>query len=143
MYRVRLKLILVLAGGNGSRERKAPIIDEEIQATHKTKEQLRQEEAGLEEAIKLQAQLDEEAKLKRYGEELKTKTSKKQRIDDKDVPAIGEKVAEVKEEEQVKRTGKRKKQKARKEGVRNNRPEDAVMTEFFRVISGLCLNHSH
>ncbi|GKC22075.1 hypothetical protein Tco_1024225 [Tanacetum coccineum] len=29
-------------------------------ATHKTKEQMRQEEAGLEEAIKLQAQLDEE-----------------------------------------------------------------------------------
>ncbi|GJZ06463.1 hypothetical protein Tco_0540256 [Tanacetum coccineum] len=54
------------------------------------------------------------AKLKRYGEELQTKTSKKQKIDDKDVPAIGEKVVEVKEEEQVKRTGKRKKQKARK-----------------------------
>ncbi|GJY41096.1 hypothetical protein Tco_0428366 [Tanacetum coccineum] len=54
------------------------------------------------------------AKLKRYGEELQTKTSKKQKIDDKDVPAIGEKVVEVKEEEPVKRTGKRKKQKARK-----------------------------
>ncbi|GKB75330.1 hypothetical protein Tco_0942225 [Tanacetum coccineum] len=54
------------------------------------------------------------AKLKRYGEELQTKTSKKQRFDDKDVPAIGDKVAEVKEEEPVKRTGKRKKQKARK-----------------------------
>ncbi|GKF89582.1 hypothetical protein Tco_0263545, partial [Tanacetum coccineum] len=57
------------------------------------------------------------AKLKRYGKELQTKTSKKQKIDDKDIPAIGEKVAEltkVKEEEQVKRTGKRKKQKARK-----------------------------
>ncbi|GKA28596.1 putative ribonuclease H-like domain-containing protein [Tanacetum coccineum] len=54
------------------------------------------------------------AKLKRYGEELQKKTSKKQKIDDKDVPAIGEKVAEVKEEEPVKRTGKRKKQKARK-----------------------------
>ncbi|GKD29893.1 hypothetical protein Tco_1240671 [Tanacetum coccineum] len=54
------------------------------------------------------------AKLKRYGEELQIKTSKKQRFDDKDVPAIGEKVAEVKEEEPVKRTGKRKKQKARK-----------------------------
>ncbi|GKC36160.1 hypothetical protein Tco_1048544 [Tanacetum coccineum] len=54
------------------------------------------------------------AKLKRYGEEIQTKTSKKQRIDDKDVPVIGEKVAEVKEEEPVKRTGKRKKQKARK-----------------------------
>ncbi|GKA82358.1 hypothetical protein Tco_0789106 [Tanacetum coccineum] len=54
------------------------------------------------------------AKLKRYGEELQTKTSKKQRFDDKDVPAIGDKVAEVKEEEPVKRTGKRNKQKARK-----------------------------
>ncbi|GKD48414.1 hypothetical protein Tco_1277390, partial [Tanacetum coccineum] len=141
---------------NTSREEINTGIEE---ATHKTKEQLRQEEAGLEQAIKLQAQLDEEvakqihldkmiakrmvdmvnqrkkhfaeerakidtfvpinleatkAKLKRYGEELQTKTSKKQRIDDKDVPAIGEKVAEVKEEEPVKRTGKRKKQKARK-----------------------------
>ncbi|GJY02421.1 hypothetical protein Tco_0360573 [Tanacetum coccineum] len=65
---------------------------------------------------------EERAKAKRnkpmtqsqYGEELQTKTSKKQRIDDKDVPVIGEKVVEVKEEEQVKRTGKRKKQKARK-----------------------------
>ncbi|GKD14376.1 hypothetical protein Tco_1198783 [Tanacetum coccineum] len=34
------------------------------------------------------------AKLKRYGEELQTKNSKKQKIDDKDVPAIGEKVVE-------------------------------------------------
>ncbi|GJW76016.1 hypothetical protein Tco_0137698, partial [Tanacetum coccineum] len=252
----------------GQKEGKAPMIEEDIQATHKTKEQMRQEEAGLEEAIKLQAQLDEEvakqihldkmiakrmaeeealteqqkkrkaqvqfeaqfyteedwdairakleanaelskdvlgqdlpeqdfakrmvdmvnqrkkhfaeerakakrnkpmtqsqlriymsnylknqgtwklsqlkklkfeeikeefdklvqqidtfvpinleatkAKLKRYGEELQTKTSKKQRFDDKNVPAIEEKVVEVKEEEQVKRTGKRKKQKARK-----------------------------
>ncbi|GJY76978.1 hypothetical protein Tco_0482094 [Tanacetum coccineum] len=54
------------------------------------------------------------AKLKRYGEELQTMTLKKQRFDDKDVPAIGDKFAEVKEEEPVKRTGKRKKQKARK-----------------------------
>ncbi|GJZ45949.1 retrovirus-related pol polyprotein from transposon TNT 1-94 [Tanacetum coccineum] len=57
------------------------------------------------------------AKLKKYGEVIQTKTSKKQKIDDKDVPAIGEKVAEVKEEEQVKRTGKRKKQNARKEAM--------------------------
>ncbi|GJZ26252.1 hypothetical protein Tco_0570505 [Tanacetum coccineum] len=54
------------------------------------------------------------AKLKKYREEFQIKTSKKQKIDDKDVPAIGEKVAKVKEEEPVKRTGKRKKQKARK-----------------------------
>ncbi|GJW94949.1 hypothetical protein Tco_0174621 [Tanacetum coccineum] len=44
----------------GQREGKAPMIEKDIQATHKTKEQTRQEEAGLEEAIKLQAQLDEE-----------------------------------------------------------------------------------
>ncbi|GJW07573.1 hypothetical protein Tco_1569996 [Tanacetum coccineum] len=221
------------ASKRGQREGKAPMVEEDIQATHKTKEQIRQEEAGLEEAIKLQAQMDEEVakqihldeliakrmaeeealseqqkkrkaqvqfeaqyyteedwdairakleaneeltkdvlgkdvpeqdfakrmvdtnqgtwklsqlkkfsfeeikeefdklvqrintfvpmdfedtkeNLKRYGEELHTKTSKKQKIDDKDVPAIGEKVVEVKEEEPVKRTGKRKKQKARK-----------------------------
>ncbi|GJZ88293.1 putative ribonuclease H-like domain-containing protein [Tanacetum coccineum] len=212
------------ASKRGQREGKAPMVEEDIQATHKTKEQLRQEEAGLEEAIKLQAQLDEEvakqihldkmvaqrmaeeealteqqkkrkaqvqfeaqfyteedwdairakleanaelskdvlgkylpeqdfakrmvdmfdklvqqidtfvpinleatkAKLKRYGEELQTKTSKKQRIDDKDVPVIGEKVAEVKEEEQVKRTRKRKKQKARKGvNVDNSAQEDS------------------
>ncbi|GJQ91335.1 hypothetical protein Tco_0002474 [Tanacetum coccineum] len=190
----------------GQREGKALIIEEDIKVTHKTKEQMRQEEAGLEEAIKLQAQLDEEiakhihldkmleanaeltkdvlgkdlpeqdfakrmaemvnqrkkhfaeerAKAKRnkpmtqsqlriymsnylknqgtwklsqlkklkfeeikeefdkYGEELQTKTLKKQRFDDKDVSAIGENVAEVKDEEPVKRTGKRKKQKAKK-----------------------------
>ncbi|GJR57594.1 hypothetical protein Tco_1499756 [Tanacetum coccineum] len=51
--------------------------------------------------------------LKRYGEELQTEISKKQRIDDKDV-SVEEKVTEVKEEEPVIRTGKRKKQKARK-----------------------------
>ncbi|GJZ14654.1 putative ribonuclease H-like domain-containing protein [Tanacetum coccineum] len=215
------------ASKRSQREGKAPMVEEDIQATHKTKEQMRQEQAGLEEAIKLQAQLDEEVakqihldkmiakrmaeeealseqqkkrkaqvqfeaqfyteedwdtirakleanaelskdvlgqdlpeqdfakrmvdmlsqlkklkfeeikeefdklvqqidtfvpinleatktKLKRYGEELQTKTSKKQKFDDKDIPAIGEKVAEVKEEEPVKRTGKRKKQKARK-----------------------------
>ncbi|GJU57845.1 putative ribonuclease H-like domain-containing protein [Tanacetum coccineum] len=181
------------ASKRGQREGKAQMVEEDIQATHKTKEQIRQEEAGLEEAIKLQAQMDEEVakqihldemdairakleanaeltkdvlgkdlpeqdfakrmvdmlsqlkklsfeevkeefdkvvqqidtfdpmdfeatkeKLKRYGEELQTKTSKKQKIDDKDVLTIGEKVAEVKEEEPIKRTGKRKKQKARR-----------------------------
>ncbi|GJZ47135.1 hypothetical protein Tco_0600967 [Tanacetum coccineum] len=51
------------------------------------------------------------AQLKRYGEELQTKISKKQRIDVSDTE---EKVGKVKEEEPVKRVGKRKKQKARK-----------------------------
>ncbi|GKE50592.1 hypothetical protein Tco_1481850 [Tanacetum coccineum] len=53
------------------------------------------------------------AQLKRYGAKLQTKSSKKQRIDDKDV-LVEEKVTEVKEEVPVIRTGKRKKQKARK-----------------------------
>ncbi|GJZ41388.1 hypothetical protein Tco_0588274 [Tanacetum coccineum] len=53
------------------------------------------------------------AQLKRYGEELQTEISKKQRIDDKDV-SVEEKVTEVKEEEPVIRIGKRKKQKAKK-----------------------------
>ncbi|GKC02077.1 hypothetical protein Tco_0993687, partial [Tanacetum coccineum] len=54
------------------------------------------------------------AQLKRYGEEIQTEISKKQRIDDKDVSEIEEKVGKVKEEEPIKRVGKRKKQKARK-----------------------------
>ncbi|GKA26628.1 hypothetical protein Tco_0712737 [Tanacetum coccineum] len=48
------------------------------------------------------------AQLKRYGEELQTEISKKQRID------VSDTVGKVKEEEPVKRVGKRKKQKARK-----------------------------
>ncbi|GJS30984.1 hypothetical protein Tco_0491604 [Tanacetum coccineum] len=36
------------------------MVEEDIQATHKTKEQIRQDAAGLEEAIRLQAQMDEE-----------------------------------------------------------------------------------
>ncbi|GJZ46347.1 hypothetical protein Tco_0593943 [Tanacetum coccineum] len=39
------------------------------------------------------------AKLKRYGEELQKKTLNKQRFDDKDVPAIGEKVAKSTQED--------------------------------------------
>ncbi|GJY08763.1 hypothetical protein Tco_0375817, partial [Tanacetum coccineum] len=48
------------ASKRGQKEGKAPMVEEDIQATHKTKEQMRQEEARLEEAIKLQAQMDEE-----------------------------------------------------------------------------------
>ncbi|GJS14981.1 hypothetical protein Tco_0409453 [Tanacetum coccineum] len=52
--------------------------------------------------------------FEKYGEELQTEISKKQRIDDKDVSDTEEKVGKVKEEEPVKGVGKRKKQKARK-----------------------------
>ncbi|GKG63776.1 hypothetical protein Tco_0645169, partial [Tanacetum coccineum] len=45
------------ASKRGQREGKAPMVEEDIQATHKTKEQIIQEEARLEEAIKLQAQM--------------------------------------------------------------------------------------
>ncbi|GJS75631.1 hypothetical protein Tco_0725512 [Tanacetum coccineum] len=50
----------ILSPKKGQREGKAQMVEEDIQATHKTKEQIRQEEAGLEEAIRLQAQMDEE-----------------------------------------------------------------------------------
>ncbi|GKD65466.1 hypothetical protein Tco_1307574, partial [Tanacetum coccineum] len=48
------------ASKRSQREGKAPMVEEDIQASYKTKEQMRQEQSGLEEAIKLQAQLDEE-----------------------------------------------------------------------------------
>ncbi|GJZ81243.1 ribonuclease H-like domain-containing protein, partial [Tanacetum coccineum] len=44
----------------GQKEGKSQMVEEDIQATHKTKEQIRQEEAGFEEAIRLQAQMNEE-----------------------------------------------------------------------------------
>ncbi|GJV80106.1 putative ribonuclease H-like domain-containing protein [Tanacetum coccineum] len=51
---------IILSPKKGQREGKAQMVEEDIQDTHKTKEQIRQEEAGLEEAIRLQAQMDEE-----------------------------------------------------------------------------------
>ncbi|GJS24986.1 putative ribonuclease H-like domain-containing protein [Tanacetum coccineum] len=79
------------------------------------------------------------AKLKRYGEELQTKTSKKQRFDDKDVPAIGDKVAEVKEEEPVKRTGKRRSKRLEKIkllsfGAMVMDSQERVIIELFRCL---------
>ncbi|GKD62834.1 hypothetical protein Tco_1300343 [Tanacetum coccineum] len=115
-----------VSSARGQREGKAPMIVEETQAPKRTKEQIQQEEASLAEAIRLQTLEEEETakqvhleafsveELKRYGEELQTEISKKQRIDDKDVSDTEEKVGKVKEEEPVKRVGKRKKQKARK-----------------------------
>ncbi|GJZ13675.1 hypothetical protein Tco_0548905 [Tanacetum coccineum] len=51
---------IILSTKKGQIEGKAQMVEEDIQVTHKTKEQIRQEEAGLEEAIRLQAQMDEE-----------------------------------------------------------------------------------
>ncbi|GJY26651.1 hypothetical protein Tco_0401377 [Tanacetum coccineum] len=49
---------IILSPKKGQREGKAQMVEEDIQATHKTKEEIRQEEARLEEAIRLQAQMD-------------------------------------------------------------------------------------
>ncbi|GKF27543.1 hypothetical protein Tco_0093885, partial [Tanacetum coccineum] len=57
----------------GQREGKAPMVEEDIQATHKTKEQIRQEEAGLEEAIRLQTLQEEEATRQVYLDALLAK----------------------------------------------------------------------
>ncbi|GJW73346.1 hypothetical protein Tco_0132716 [Tanacetum coccineum] len=97
------------------REGKAPMTSEDVQATQKTKEQIRQEEAGLVEAMRLQALQDEEDARQVHIDALINKeSSKKQKIAVEDVPVTEEKVEVVKKEEPIKRTGKRKKQKARK-----------------------------
>ncbi|GJS84971.1 hypothetical protein Tco_0751512 [Tanacetum coccineum] len=62
----------------GQREGKAPMVEEDIQATHKTKEQITQEEAGLEEAIKLQAQMDEELAKQIHLDEMVAKRMTKE-----------------------------------------------------------------
>ncbi|GKE25469.1 hypothetical protein Tco_1440853, partial [Tanacetum coccineum] len=54
------------------------------------------------------------AELKRFGEELQTRTTKRQKIDDRDAQPTEEKVAEAKEKEPVIKIRKRRKQIARK-----------------------------
>ncbi|GJT04063.1 putative ribonuclease H-like domain-containing protein [Tanacetum coccineum] len=138
------------ASERGQREGKAPMVEEDIQATHKTKEQLRQEEAGLlkklkfeeikEEFDKLVQQIDTfvpinleatKAKLKRYGEELQTKTSKKQRIDDTELM-----IKDFTREDLIELY----RLVMQKYGI--NRLK-MLMTEYFGVISGLCLITSY
>ncbi|GJV03580.1 hypothetical protein Tco_1337149 [Tanacetum coccineum] len=115
---------------------------EDIQATHKTKEQIRQEEAGLEEAIRLQAQMDEEVSkqihldkmvAKRVQEEQDSQATTEKneeslrlnlKADRRGLKALCPMETEargkdelVKEEEAevlVKKTGMKRKQKARK-----------------------------
>ncbi|GJU48375.1 ribonuclease H-like domain-containing protein [Tanacetum coccineum] len=52
-----------LNADKGQREGKAPMTIEEVQAIKKTKVQLEQERVGLEEDVRLQAQMDEETKI--------------------------------------------------------------------------------
>ncbi|GJX79688.1 hypothetical protein Tco_0327837 [Tanacetum coccineum] len=69
---------------NGQREGKAQMVEEDIQATHKTKEQIRQVEAGLEEAIRLQAQMDEEvAKQIHLDKMLAKRVQEEQKLSEK------------------------------------------------------------
>ncbi|GJU37899.1 hypothetical protein Tco_1186253 [Tanacetum coccineum] len=94
------------ASKRGQREGNAPIVWKGNPGYHKTLRANEHEEAGLEEAIKLQAQMDEEVAKQIHLDEM-AKTSKKQRVDDKHVPAIEDKVAEVKEEEPKKNMKKK------------------------------------
>ncbi|GJR47557.1 hypothetical protein Tco_1315660 [Tanacetum coccineum] len=147
----------------GRREGKANMTEEEeTQASRKTKEQILQEEAGLAEAIRLDAlekalekgridgrvgtwkltqlkklnfeevkvefenlvkQLDTyvpmnfeatKESLKRFGEELQTKTAKKLKFDDKCTQLTEEKIEEDKDDKPTKKTRKRRKHIARK-----------------------------
>ncbi|GKC06687.1 hypothetical protein Tco_0998297, partial [Tanacetum coccineum] len=59
---------IILSPKKGQREGKARMVEEHIQTTYKTKEQIRQEEVGLEEAIRLQAQMDEEVEVQKAAQ---------------------------------------------------------------------------
>ncbi|GJX07950.1 hypothetical protein Tco_0195882 [Tanacetum coccineum] len=112
----------------GQREGKAQMVEEDIQATHKTKEQIRQEEAGLEEKKqdyqttkrraevqkaaqfyteedwdtireKLEANTEETKQEERHGLQLEQETSKKQKIDIEEASITKGKDEVVKEEE--------------------------------------------
>ncbi|GJR77974.1 hypothetical protein Tco_0090339, partial [Tanacetum coccineum] len=126
----------------GQRERKTPMFTEDVQDTKRTKEHIRQEEADLAEAMRLQALQDEEAarqseedwdniraKLEVNTElvkdvlgenvtsiELQKESSKKQNTIGIEEESAAEPVVAKEEEieEQIKKRGKRKKQKARK-----------------------------
>ncbi|GJX28535.1 hypothetical protein Tco_0236614 [Tanacetum coccineum] len=58
---VRKVNVIISSLVKGQRERKTPMFTEDVQATKRTKEQIRQEEADLAEAMRLQALQDEEA----------------------------------------------------------------------------------
>ncbi|GKC53362.1 hypothetical protein Tco_1076107, partial [Tanacetum coccineum] len=62
----------------GQREGNALMVEEDTQATHRTKEQIRQEEAGLEEAIQLQAQMNEEVAKQIHLDEMVAKIMAKE-----------------------------------------------------------------
>ncbi|GJT67717.1 hypothetical protein Tco_1019197 [Tanacetum coccineum] len=61
--------------------------------------------------------------LKRFGEELQTKTAKRLKFDDEGAQATEEKIDEAKDDEPTKKTGKRRKQIARK-GLHTDHDED-------------------
>ncbi|GJZ33135.1 hypothetical protein Tco_0578571 [Tanacetum coccineum] len=50
----------IISSARGQRKGKAPMVEEDVQATQRTKEQIRQEEASLAEAIRLQTLEEEE-----------------------------------------------------------------------------------
>ncbi|GJU91345.1 hypothetical protein Tco_1303768 [Tanacetum coccineum] len=91
-------------------QRKKFFAEERAKARRKVKEEFDKLVKQVESFVPINIEATK-AQLKRYGEELQTEISKKQRIDVSDTE---EKVGKVKEEEPVKRVGKRKKQKARK-----------------------------
>ncbi|GJW41771.1 putative ribonuclease H-like domain-containing protein [Tanacetum coccineum] len=111
------------ASKRGQREGKAPMIEEDIQATHKKlMKQMRQGGCWMERGYKWQYFDKKNAKCvssgvnqrKKHFAEERAKAKRNKKTNDSVIVSIGDKVVEVKEEEPVKRTKKRKKQKARK-----------------------------
>ncbi|GJS55510.1 hypothetical protein Tco_0628872 [Tanacetum coccineum] len=65
--------VIVPSPVKSQREGKAPMTSEDVQATQKTKEQIRQEEASLAEAMRLQALQDEKDEIQLYLDALLAK----------------------------------------------------------------------
>ncbi|GJT61562.1 hypothetical protein Tco_1005095 [Tanacetum coccineum] len=81
----------------GQREGKAPMTSEDVQVTQKTKAHIRQEEAGLAEAMRLQVQLDEKvAKQVHLDEMVARRVQEEQKLTDQQV----QRMAQVHEEAQ-------------------------------------------
>ncbi|GKA37445.1 hypothetical protein Tco_0724010 [Tanacetum coccineum] len=82
------------------------------------------------------------AKSKRFGEELQSRTPKKQKVDDKNAQPTEEKIAEAKDEEPTKKIGKRRKQIARK-GLHTHKDETDEASEKDKPSSGTNVPINH
>ncbi|GJV88043.1 retrovirus-related pol polyprotein from transposon TNT 1-94 [Tanacetum coccineum] len=101
-----------------------------------TFEELKVEFEKLIRSIESFVPMGSEERVKRAGVQLEQESSKKQKIDVKDVPVTEEKVEVVKKKEPIKRIGKRKKQKARKGTHADKIPKHEAKEDMETLVKG-------